>query len=109
MLLELLAEIMPKLRCFRAYSLTRRSGVCSVETYPVEHTLHTTIVRFYRVSLALIVCLFSQIRRNVKSVAELRARTVYSSSDYTISNLYRSYFKGISVDIELQVYNVTCC
>jgi hypothetical protein len=28
---------------------------------------------------------------------------------YTLWTLYRSYFKSISVNIELQVYSVTCC
>jgi hypothetical protein len=35
--------------------------------------------------------------------------TVNSTSDYTLWTLSRSYFKGISANIELQVYSVTCC
>jgi hypothetical protein len=35
--------------------------------------------------------------------------TVNSISDYTLWTLYRFYFKGISANIELQVYSVTCC
>jgi hypothetical protein len=35
--------------------------------------------------------------------------TVNSTSDYTLWTLYLSYFKGISANIELQVYGVTCC
>jgi hypothetical protein len=31
-----------------------------------------------------------------------------STSDYALWTLYRSYFQGISANIELQVYNVTC-
>jgi hypothetical protein len=34
---------------------------------------------------------------------------MYSPSDYTLWTLYRSYSKGISANIELQVYSVTCC
>jgi hypothetical protein len=37
------------------------------------------------------------------------ACTVHSTSDYTLWNMYRSYFKGISAHIKLQMYNVTCC
>jgi hypothetical protein len=32
-----------------------------------------------------------------------------STSEYTLWALYRSYFKRISANIELQVYSVTCC
>jgi hypothetical protein len=35
--------------------------------------------------------------------------TVDSTSDYTFSTLYRSYFKSISANIELQVYSETSC
>jgi hypothetical protein len=35
--------------------------------------------------------------------------TVNSTSDYTLWTLYRSYFKGISANIELQIYSLTCC
>jgi hypothetical protein len=35
--------------------------------------------------------------------------TVYGTSDYTLWNLYCSYFNGISASIELQVYSVTYC
>jgi hypothetical protein len=35
--------------------------------------------------------------------------TVNSTSVYTHWALYRSYFKGISANIELRVYRVTCC
>jgi hypothetical protein len=31
------------------------------------------------------------------------------SSDYTLWTFYHSYFKGISANIALQVYSVTCC
>jgi hypothetical protein len=34
---------------------------------------------------------------------------VNSTSDYMLWTLYRSYFKGISGNIELQVHSVTCC
>jgi hypothetical protein len=37
------------------------------------------------------------------------AGTLNSTSDYTLRTLYRSYFKTISDNIELQVYSVTCC
>jgi hypothetical protein len=35
--------------------------------------------------------------------------TINSTSDWTLWTLYRSYFKGITTNIELQVYSVTCC
>jgi hypothetical protein len=35
--------------------------------------------------------------------------TVNITSDYTIWTLYRYYFKGISANIELQVYSETRC
>jgi hypothetical protein len=35
--------------------------------------------------------------------------TVNSTSDYTLWTLYHSYFKGISANIELQLYSMTCC
>jgi hypothetical protein len=35
--------------------------------------------------------------------------TVKHTSYYTLLSLYRSYFKIISVYIELQVYRVACC
>jgi hypothetical protein len=35
--------------------------------------------------------------------------TVNSTSDYTLWTLHRSYLKGISANIELLVYCVTCC
>jgi hypothetical protein len=34
--------------------------------------------------------------------------TVNSRSDYTLWTLYRSYSRGISANIELQVYRMTC-
>jgi hypothetical protein len=34
--------------------------------------------------------------------------TVNSTSDYTLWTLYRSYFKGIKANTELQVLSVTC-
>jgi hypothetical protein len=38
----------------------------------------------------------------------LGIRTVNNTSDYTLKTSYCSYFKGISANIELQMYNVTC-
>jgi hypothetical protein len=35
--------------------------------------------------------------------------TFNSASDYTLWTLYRSYFKKIGANIELQVYSVMCC
>jgi hypothetical protein len=35
--------------------------------------------------------------------------TVNSTSNHTLWYLFRSYFKGISANIELQVYGKTCC
>jgi hypothetical protein len=35
--------------------------------------------------------------------------TVNSTSDYTLRTMYRSYIKGISFNIELQVYSLACC
>jgi hypothetical protein len=29
--------------------------------------------------------------------------------EHLVINLYRSYLKGISANIEVQVYNVACC
>jgi hypothetical protein len=39
----------------------------------------------------------------------IRDVTVNSTSDYTLCTYYHSYFKGISANIELKVYSVTCC
>jgi hypothetical protein len=36
-------------------------------------------------------------------------RTGNTTSDCTLSPLYRSYFKGTSANIKLQAYSVTCC
>jgi hypothetical protein len=35
--------------------------------------------------------------------------TVKGTSDYILWTLYRSYFKGISANIELSVYSETSC
>jgi hypothetical protein len=40
---------------------------------------------------------------------QLYEGTVNSTPDYTLWSWCRSYFKGISAIIELQVYSVTCC
>jgi hypothetical protein len=35
--------------------------------------------------------------------------TVNSTSEYTLSTFFSSYLKGVSANIELQAYSVTCC
>jgi hypothetical protein len=35
--------------------------------------------------------------------------TINSTSDYSLWTFYRSCFKGINANIELQVYSETCC
>jgi hypothetical protein len=58
-------------------------------------------------------CVFP--RGKAKSIASRsgswikRVGTVKCTSDYTLLTWYRSYSKGISANIELQVYSVTCC
>jgi hypothetical protein len=58
-----------------------------------------------------IICLhfFEDAKGKLRFIKQERNNsTVNSTSDYTLWTLYRSYFKGISANIELQVYNVTC-
>jgi hypothetical protein len=54
-------------------------------------------------ALAYQVCL------DFKNIFMYNHGTVNSTSDYTFWTLYRSYFKGISANIELQVYSFTSC
>jgi hypothetical protein len=50
---------------------------------------------FTQLQLTIIICGF--------------VRTVNSTSNFALWTLYRSYVRGISANIELQVYSVTCC
>jgi hypothetical protein len=50
-----------------------------------------------------------QLNKMSRTKIQLEYGTVNSTSDYTLKTLYRSYFKGISANSELQVYSVTCC
>jgi hypothetical protein len=48
----------------------------------------------------------SDIQRGTRGEARDPLGTVNSTSDYTLKNLCRSYFKDANID--LQVYSVTC-
>jgi hypothetical protein len=46
--------------------------------------------------------------KGIATVPFFQGPAVNSTSDYTLWALYRSYFKCIRANIELQVYSVTC-
>jgi hypothetical protein len=48
---------------------------------------------------------------SVRQQGVIRFTNLYtqSTTHQTVWTLYRSYFKGISANIEQQVYSVTCC
>jgi hypothetical protein len=51
----------------------------------------------------------SRISIPIKTWRICQTCTVNNTSDHTLWTLYRSYFKGISANIELQVYSVMYC
>jgi hypothetical protein len=88
---------------------------CSFVLSRTQHGTYKNYIFFFFLPLAQ----FTWGRRSMSSYIDLwnlkikqwylNNRTVNSTSDYTLWILYRSYFKGISANIELQVYSVTCC